>query len=99
MIRSPIQLSQPGLAVRRFHGHHYLGFAGGATHSFAWFRNPKVGIIHLQQTKQFIVGIPGSQGLADLVAIGLFVLDAPWWFRNRGFEKSFQFSVKSPLFL
>lgn len=62
--------SEPGLVSRGFHGHHHLGLAGGAPSPFAGFGSPKAGVVHLDQTGQFVVGVPFSHSLANLVPHG-----------------------------
>ena len=65
-------------------GHHHLGLAGGAPATFAGFRSIEVGVIHLDQTGQFVVGVPFSHGLANLVAHG------PHGFIGFNFQHSLQ---------
>ena len=61
---------KPWLGFRGFHGHHHLGLAGGAASTFTGFGSPEVGVVHLDQASQFIVGVPCSHGLANLVPHG-----------------------------
>lgn len=61
---------EPGLIGWRFHGYHHLGLAGRSPATFAGFRSPEVGVVHLEQTSQLVVGVPFSHSLANLVAHG-----------------------------
>ena len=61
---------KPGLIGRGFHGYHHFGLAGSATSTFAWFRSTEVGVVHLDQTGQFVISVSFGHGLANLVANG-----------------------------
>jgi len=57
-----------GLVVRRLYSDHHLGLAGRTSAALAGLGSPEVSVVHLDQAREFIIGIPVRQGLANLVA-------------------------------